>query len=255
MKIALIGAGNLATNLGKAVKKAGHEVLEVFSRTEESASTLASTLGCPFTTDLQMLTSDADIYIISVKDSVLEPVAMDAVKGREGKLFVHTAGSMPLTSIPNERRGVFYPMQTFSKQKEVDFSIIPCFVEAAMEEDRDLLVQLGKSISNTVCELSTDDRKYLHLSAVFCCNFVNHCYALSEKILKEHGGVPFDVMLPLVEETFNKVKTHSPRTVQTGPAVRWDENVIRKQEALLAKDETMQAIYKLLSKSIHDDQL
>jgi len=255
MKVALIGAGNLATNLGKALVKAGHEVVQVFSRTEESAKALASVLGCSFTSDLSFVTRDADIYVISVKDSALEMVADEVVKGREEKLFVHTAGSMPMDSIPNERRGVFYPMQTFSKQKEVDFSVIPCFVEAKNAADLHFLMEFGESISNNVRELATEDRKYLHLSAVFCCNFVNHCYALSEKILKEHGGVPFDVMLPLVEETFNKVRNHSPRTVQTGPAVRWDENVIEKQVALLEEDKTMQEIYKLLSKSIHDDQL
>ena len=242
MRVVLIGAGNLATNLGKALFRAGHEIVQVYSRTEESARALAEVLRCAHTTDLKKVVSSADVFFISVKDSALSSVATSLQEGREGQLFVHTAGSIPMDVLPFERHGVFYPMQTFSKSKEVDFSVIPCFVEA--KDENDLLF---------LKELDSENRKYLHLAAVFCCNFANHCFSLGAELLKQHGDIPFSVMLPLIDETAAKLYSMSPREAQTGPAVRWDENVIAKQMQLLANTPDMQKIYELMSKSIHND--
>lgn len=253
MRIVLIGAGNLATNLGKALFHAGHEIVQVWSRTEESARALADVLKCASTTDLNGVEKSADVFIISVKDSVLSSVASSLKEGREGQLFVHTAGSMPMDTLPFERRCVFYPMQTFSKSKEVDFSVIPCFVEAKEEADMELLKTLALTISDTVYELDSENRKYLHLSAVFCCNFANHCYSLGAELLKKHGDIPFSVMLPLIDETASKLYSMSPQEAQTGPAVRWDTNVMDKHLQLLADTPDMQKIYELMSKSIHHD--
>lgn len=255
MKVVLIGAGNLATNLGKALFRAGHEIVQVYSRTEASASALAEVLKCAYTTDLAEVVRQADVFIISVKDSVLPSVAASLLQEREGQLFVHTAGSIPMDVLPSERRGVFYPMQTFSKSKEVDFSVIPCFVEAESEMDKQLLKELVKTVSDTMYELDSENRKYLHLAAVFCSNFANHCFSLGAKLLKEHGDIPFSVMLPLIDETAAKLYSMSPRDAQTGPAVRWDTNVMAKQMQLLSDTPDIQKIYELLSKSIHDDQL
>ncbi len=255
MRVVLIGAGNLATNLGKALFRAGHEVVQVYSRTEVSASALAAVLKCGYTTDVAAVEKEADVFILSVKDSALPSVAHSLAEGREGQLFVHTAGSMPMDVLPTARRGVFYPMQTFSKNKEVDFSVIPCFIEAKEEGDSQFLKKLALSISDTVYELDSEHRKYLHLAAVFCCNFANHCFALGAKLLETHGGIPFSVMLPLIEETAKKLYKMSPREAQTGPAVRWDENVMDKHLQLLSETPDIQRIYQLLSQSIHDDQL
>ena len=255
MKIVLIGAGNLATNLGKALYRAGHEMVQVYSRTEESARTLADVLNCVYTTDLDAVVRSADVFVISVKDAVLPSVASALQTGREGQLFVHTAGSMPMEILPFERCGVFYPMQTFSKNKEVDFSVIPCFIEAKEKNDLTLLKKLALTISDTVYELDSDNRKYLHLAAVFCCNFANHCFGLGARLLQEHGNIPFNVMLPLIDETAAKLYSMSPREAQTGPAVRWDTNVMDKHLQLLAGTPDLQKIYELFSKSIHDDQL
>ena len=252
MKIVMIGAGNLATNLGKALFRAHHEIVQVYSRTEASASALASVLQCSHTTEVEQVEKQADAFIVAVKDAVLPSLAEALHKGRERQLFVHTAGSMPMDILPSERRGVFYPMQTFSKNKEVDFSVIPCFVEASNEEDKVLLTELGKTISDSLYELESENRKYLHLAAVFCCNFANHCCTLGAKLLKEHGDLPFSVMLPLISETANKLYAMSPKEAQTGPAVRWDENVIEKQKQLLADTPELQRIYELLSLSIHN---
>ena len=255
MKVVLIGAGNLATNLGKALFRAGHEIVQVYSRTEESARTLADVLKCVYTTDMKEVVRSADVFIISVKDAVLPSVASALQTGREGQLFVHTAGSMSMEILPFERCGVFYPMQTFSKNKEVDFSVIPCFIEAKEKADLKLLKTLALTISDTVYELDSDNRKYLHLAAVFCCNFANHCFGLGAHLLQEHGNIPFSVMLPLIDETAAKLYLMSPREAQTGPAVRWDTNVMEKHLQLLAETPDLQKIYQQFSKSIHDDQL
>ena len=240
MKVVLIGRGRVATHMGKALLKAGHEVTSVNSRT------------------LAELPQDADAYIIAVKDSALQEVIKQLAnhlqtdtpslwRGQGEALILHTAGSMPLSVFDGYAKngGVLYPMQTFSMDREVDFREIPLFIEGNDVRIR----QLAESISNHVYELSTADRKYLHLAAVFACNFVNHCYTLAADVL-EKKGLPFDVMLPLVDETARKVHELHPRDAQTGPAVRGDQNVMQAQAALL--DGKAKEIYELLSQSIQE---
>ena len=252
MKIVLIGAGNLATHLGKALHAAGHDMVQVFSRTMQSAETLASLLDAEPLTDIAQVRDDADVYIFSVKDSALEQL-ISQLCGGEKKVFLHTAGSMPMSVFRGKalHYGVLYPMQTFSKQREVDFSIIPCFIEANDEFALKQIEGLAGQISHRVFQLSSEDRKYLHLSAVFACNFANHCYAASQELLQQHG-IPFDVMLPLIDETAAKVHGMTPKEAQTGPAVRYDENVIGKQIRLLENQPYFQKIYDCMSKSIHE---
>ena len=167
-------------------------------------------------------------------------------------LWVHTAGSMdkevfaPYTA----RYGVFYPMQTFSKERETDFDDIPIFVEANHTDDTERLQKLAGRLSTKVYEATSEQRKYLHLAAVFACNFSNHLYALCDRILSEHG-LSFETMLPLIRETAAKVADMPPAQAQTGPAIRYDKNVIDKQMALLS-DPTMRQIYDLMSRSIHE---
>ena len=127
--------------------------------------------------------------------------------------------------------------------------------EASNEEDRLLLFKMGKTISDTLYELDSENRKYLHLAAVFCCNFANHCFDLGAQLLKHHGNLPFSVMLPLISETANKLNMMPPRQAQTGPAVRWDRNVIEKQRMLLSDMPDLQRIYELLSQSIHNHSM
>lgn len=235
MKIVLIGRGRLATNLERALLEAGHEVASINSRT------------------LEDLPEEADVFVIAVKDSALADVIREATKGRETQVFVHTAGSMPLRLFEGmtQHYGVFYPMQTFSKERAVDFTEIPIFIEASDNETLCVLRQLAESITRRVYELSSDDRQYLHLAAVFACNFANHCYAMAAEILEEHG-LPFDVMLPLIDETARKVHQLHPLEAQTGPAVRYDENVIHHQSDLLANEPQMKDLYERLSLHIHE---
>ena len=193
MSIVLIGAGNLATCLGKALKQAGLSVVQVYSRTEASAARLASLLDCPYTTDLKAIDQEAFFYIFALKDQGLEAAIqqMDANHG----IWVHTAGSMPMHVFEghNPRYGVFYPLQTFSKTREVDFRQIPIFVEGSDPAVEERLQQLGKQLSEQVYVLSSEKRKYLHLAAVFACNFTNHLYALASDLL-EAEAIPREVV-------------------------------------------------------------
>lgn len=256
MKIIMIGAGNLATNLGKALLDAGHDIMQVYSRTEESASALAVMLGGTPITDLNKVSSEADVYIVALKDSVLSDLLPLLCRDKSEKVFLHTAGSVPLSVFEGltSHYGVIYPMQTFSKSRLVDFSSIPCFIEGNDDIALETAMGLANSISNRVYTIDSTARKHLHLAAVFACNFVNHCYDISSEILDKYG-LKFDVMLPLIDETARKVHFMSPHKAQTGPAVRYDENVIRAQSELLKDNPVFKQIYELMSMSIcHEAQ-
>ena len=233
MKVVLIGRGRVATNLLPALQKAGHEVVSVNSRT------------------LEELPTKADVYIISVKDSALQEVARQATKGRESQLFVHTAGSMPMNIFSGmaTHYGVLYPMQTFSKERLVDFNGISLFLETTDDVSMERLKMLAETLTPHIYELDSAGRKHLHLAAVFACNFVNHCYALSAEVLAAKG-LPFSVMLPLVDETAQKVHELAPREAQTGPAVRGDQNVMQMQASMLEGKPEVKAIYEALSNDI-----
>lgn len=252
MKIVLVGAGNLATNIGHALLDCGHDIIQVYSRTYESASLLAEAVGGSPITELDKISPLADAYIVSVKDSAIAEVIPSLCKGREEKVFLHTAGSVPMDVFKGmaEHYGVFYPLQTFSKFKILDFRRIPCFVEANDTRSSSILSKLANDVSSRVYALSSADRKYLHLSAVFACNFVNHCYDISSVLLDKHH-IPFDVMLPLIDETARKVHAMSPREAQTGPAARYDQNVIRAQSDLLKDNPLFRQIYECMSISIN----
>ena len=197
MEIVFIGAGNLATQLSQAFQRVGHNVIQVFSRTQENASALGTRLGCEWTTSLDGIRKDAHLYVISVSDSAFQQVAeklhatLQPVPAKDGSqtgsnaLFVHTAGSISVDLLPMERRGVFYPMQTFSLERSINFREVPMFLEASSDEAMDTLKALSESISDKHYLLSSEQRKYLHLAAVLSCNFVNHLMSLSYDVLKE----------------------------------------------------------------------
>ena len=251
--IVFIGAGNLATNLAKALYDNGFRIIQVYSRTEESARALAQVVEATYTTDLSSVVTDAQLYIVSLKDAAFVQLLPEIVAGKENALWVHTAGSIPMDVWADKvnRYGVLYPMQTFSKQRVVDFQHIPIFVESNSEADTRFLKAVASVLSKQVYEATSEQRKNLHLAAVFTCNFTNHMYALAADLLEKYN-LPFDVMLPLIDETARKVHELAPRDAQTGPAVRYDENVMSNHLAMLVDSPALQEIYKLMSKSIHE---
>ncbi|GHV58156.1 hypothetical protein FACS1894182_09170 [Bacteroidia bacterium] len=251
MKIVLIGAGNVATQLGIALKEKGFQVVQVYSRTLSTAEMLGKKLQTDFTSQLPEITTQADLYIFSVKDAAL-PLVLKTFPKTSG-LWVHTSGSVPMhifTGSSATRYGVFYPLQTFSKNRNVSFKHIPVFLEANNAEDEQLLKEIALSLSDKVLPLSSEKRQQLHLAAVFACNFTNHLYNIAAQIL-ENQGVDWKILLPLIEETAAKVREFTPREAQTGPAVRYDIPVIEKHLEMLRNDPDEQEIYRILSQDIH----
>lgn len=252
LSIACIGAGNLAVNLVQALHREGFDIVQIYSRTEASARWLAEKVQADWTINLEKITPQASLYIVSLKDSAFVELLPQMLKGKKESLWVHTAGSIPMSIWEGKtsRYGVFYPMQTFSKQREVHFKEIPFFIEAGRKEDAELLKSVASVLSDKVYEADSLQRRSLHLAAVFACNFTNHMYVLTAALVKKYN-LPFEVMLPLIDETARKVHELSPLEAQTGPAVRYDENVMNKHLKMLVGDPTMQEIYQLLSKNIH----
>ena len=254
MRIALIGAGRVASCMGPRLKQAGHTVTGVYSRTLGHAEELATMLDAPAFDRLEQVPA-SDVYLTMLTDDALKELAPAIVKGRENTLFVHTAGSVSIDVWKNagaKRYGVMYAMQTFSKGAQIDWPQVPVLVEGGSEADLKTVTALARSLSANITPLSSDGRRKLHVAAVFACNFANHMYAVSEQLLRDEG-VPFSVMLPLVRETARKVETMSPVDAQTGPAVRGDRKVINEHLELLKDYPEYAEIYKLVSIDINKE--
>jgi predicted short-subunit dehydrogenase-like oxidoreductase (DUF2520 family) len=251
MKVVLIGSGNLATQTGLAMKSAGIEIAKVYSRTEENARALANTLYTDWTTNINDVPTDADLYLFALKDSVLSDVVSSMPK--TNGVWVHTSGSMPMDLFApyKEDYGVFYPLQTFSKNRRVDFSKIHIYNEYSTPISKRVIESVAKKLSDHVEELHSEKRRKLHLAAVFACNFVNHMYVIASDILEE-DGIASEGLIPLIDETTMKIHEMRPRQAQTGPAIRYDRNVIDKHLSMLS-DEKRRELYKMISDSIHKE--
>ena len=249
MKIVLLGSGNVATHLAKALKSKGEEIVQVYSQNLDNATLLAQSIATEAIGDLNEIKQNADLYIISVKDDAIESVAK-SLKHVTG-LVVHTSGTTDINILSSQvkKAGVFYPLQTFSKNKEVSFENIPLCIEANDENQLTILKNLAAKMSREVHELNGEKRKVLHLAAVFACNFPNHLYALANKILNQNG-LDFDIIRTLIAETADKVMSNLPENVQTGPAIRADENTLNKHLSMLTDMPELQNIYQTLSNSI-----
>lgn len=252
IKIVLIGSGNLAQHLIVAFEAAAKhlqktELIQVYAR---EAHKLEHLLPLDkITTDFKAL-KEADIYIIAVSDNAIETVSSQLPF--QDKLVVHTSGaaSMDLLDSKN-RKGVFYPLQSFTKNKKVNFKKIPICLETQTESDYQLLAQLAQSISNQTHAINSEQRKTLHVAAVFVNNFANHLFAIGEDLCVENK-MPFEILQPLIQETVDKISVLSPREAQTGPASRHDSETIATHEQLL-KNENQLNIYKTLTQSIQDN--
>jgi predicted short-subunit dehydrogenase-like oxidoreductase (DUF2520 family) len=251
LNFCFIGAGNLATHLSKAFQNKGFNILQIYSRTEKSAKELADVLSVKYTTSVNEIDESADIYFVAIKDSAVAEVLSQI--NFNNKLVAHCSGSLPLSAIEDfsENTGVFYPLQTFSKEREVDFNDIPVFIESNSLKNQKILLQIAQSISESVFEINSEKRKMLHISAVFACNFVNHFYTIAADILKSKD-ISFDVLKPLILETALKVQELAPEKAQTGPAVRFDENIISAHLQALNDFDEYRQLYISVSKSIFE---
>ena len=252
-RVVILGAGRVATHLAPALVRVGYSLLQVWSRTEESARQVAEPLGVAYTTDLEAVTEDADIYIVCVADKALPEVA-ERIFRRANKtaLFLHTAGSMGIEVWQQcgvKHYGILYPLQTFSKERVVDMREVSLFVEASSEEALARTEALARSLSDKVFRADSRRRAQLHIAAVFACNFANAMYDAAHRLLAEEE-IPFEVLLPLIDETAAKVHMLVPQEAQTGPAVRGDRVVMQRHLEALAEDERLREIYSLISEYI-----
>lgn len=244
----IIGAGNVAYHLYKALKKADkYKLQNVAVRSLEKAKSFVDEY---LLVDDVALLKKADITIISVTDSAIESISM--LIPYTGSLVVHTSGTTAMNVIDNKhKKGVFYPLQTFSKSKEIDFKSIPLCLEAESDDDLKNLKDLANSLSSKVYEISSQQRKSLHVAAVFVSNFTNHMYAIGEDICTKNN-VSFDVLKPLIKETANKIEYLNPKDAQTGPAIRHDDKTLNAHKEFLSNN-LQNEIYQLITKSIQEN--
>lgn len=244
MDIVIIGSGNVAFHLAQALKKAQQNLIQIFGRNTEKLSYISKKLNISFS-DSEL--KKADLYIICVSDSAIGEVSKQIPF--ENCLVVHTSGSLPKEILEgNYRKGSWYPLQTFSANKELNYSEIPFFVETDHATDQKILLDLARSISQKV-EISTfEKRKYIHLTAVFACNFVNHLYARAKEIA-DSQNLPFEYFMPLIEETTEKIKHLDPKKAQTGPAVRNDRRVLELHKEIIQEPEQLK-IYNTMNEAI-----
>ena len=247
IKVVLIGSGNVAQHLIQVLLQAKNvDLVQAFARNPNHLSHLLP--STKITSDYQKI-AEADLYIISVSDNAIAEVSEHLPF--KNRLVVHTSGSSDITILYDKhRKGVFYPLQTFSKNKAIDFTPIPMCLEAENQNDYQILEQVAKSLSQKVFAISSEQRRSLHVSAVFVCNFVNHLYQIGNQICQENN-IPFEVLHPLIQETAEKIKELSPSEAQTGPALRNDSKTIEKHLAFL-ENENYKKIYELLTQSIQN---
>jgi len=240
INVTLVGTGNVSSHLERVFTEAENVCLtKVVSSRGEALKKAFS----------EENTAKPNIYIIAVNDDVISSVSEQLITSKD--LIVHTSGSVSIDTLPKEvRRGVFYPLQTFSKDRNVDFESVPMCIEAERKEDLELLHKLATSISKSVYEISSQQRKLLHLAAVFINNFTNHLYQIGSEICDENQ-VPFDILEPLIKETVAKIKVVSPLNAQTGPAMRGDERTIAQQVKQI-QNPTHKEVYLALTKSIKE---
>jgi len=254
MNVSFIGSGNLAWHLAPALDNTDYSVKEVYSQDMQHAQALVERLyHADVRSSLDFSSSPSRIFIIAVSDDVIPEVAREIILPANA-ILLHTSGSQPLDVLgyaATSRAGVFYPLQTFSKGKKVDFSEIPVFIESEDPETEKVLLNMGKAISKKVYRISSTERKALHVAAVFASNFTNHLLVIARDIMRENK-LDFEYLKPLIAETINKSLSLGPERVQTGPAKRGDLEILDKHLEFLKNDEAVAEIYQVISQHILD---
>ncbi|MDR3272271.1 MAG: DUF2520 domain-containing protein [Flavobacteriaceae bacterium] len=246
-KVVILGAGNVAFHLTKALLENTVNVVQIFNRTLEKAENLANNYNIRFTNQISEI-EQADLYIICASDRAISEISYYIPF--EDCLVVHTSGSMPVSVLKGKyRKGVFYPLQTFSKKRMIEYGDIPFLVEAENADDEQLLVKLSERISKEVHVVDSEKRLKIHMAAIWAGNFTNHMYFIGNEVCKQQN-LPFDILRPLIKETCAKVMDGMlPYDAQTGPAKRKDTLVIDKHLALLENSKYLQ-VYKTITDSI-----
>lgn len=253
--LSLVGAGNVANHFALALTRNGYCIEGIYSRTAAHAQALAAQCGAKAVPSLAAL-PHSDIVLLCTRDDSIPAIASELAAAGCRSLVAHTAGSVPLSALSNRlpSAGVIYPLQTFSKERALDFRRVPLFVEGSSEQAAATLRTLAHSLAERVETLDSDRRRQLHLAAVFACNFANRCFDIGAQLLEASGIAP-ELLQPLIRETVEKLNDLTPREAQTGPAVRYDRSVLDAQLALLSGDETTQRVYRALTESIHQRAL
>lgn len=254
-RIVLIGAGNVAHHLAPALLKAGLNLCQIYSRTLESARELGRKTGISYTADLFGVYPDCDIYIFCVSDDVILSL-FKSLRINKDAVVLHTSGSISMHIFQSfqEKFGVLYPLQTFSRKRILSFQEVPLCIEASDAGTLALIKALAQELSGSVYEINSEKRKKLHLAAVLANNFTNHLYGLAGRLLEEEG-LEFSMLRPLIDETAHKVMLLTPEEAQTGPARRNDESVLNMHKALLKGNKKLLSLYTLMTDSIRDMQL
>jgi len=248
LRVSIIGTGNIATHLARAIAYSDFDLVHIVSRDILRAKALAQEVSAQGIDQLSLLESNCDIVILAVKDEALKAELLHQIP--KDIIICHSSGTVGINILnTHARQGVFYPLQTFSKQKSVDFRSVPICLEANSKEVFNVLNTLAQTISTKVFAVNSEQRKALHIAAVFASNFTNLMYDISEKLCHE-AGLDFDILRPLISETADKVQEYLPHEVQTGPAVRNDSKTIESHLKALNKHPDYQKIYRLLTQEI-----
>ncbi|MBN2213289.1 MAG: DUF2520 domain-containing protein [Bacteroidales bacterium] len=245
----IIGTGNVAWHLGMALQSKKIRILQVLGRRADPAEELAGILKAGYTVDPGTILLNADIYIIAVTDDAIGEVVRKIPPGSQ--LVIHTAGSVPMSVFKEqfENYGVLYPLQTFTKGRDIHFEDVPLCIEANKQENLDRLIWLAELLSGKVFSVNSEQRATLHLSAVFACNFTNHMYSIAEQILNKHN-LDYSILHSLIIETATKATCMKPREAQTGPALRNNRILMDKHIKMLEHNPPIKEIYQILSENI-----
>lgn len=248
MEVVIVGSGNVATVLGRKIKRAGHTVLQVAGRSKTAVSRLADLLESSPVLDFEKITPNADLYLIAVSDRAL--YSIPGMFRSEKGIVVHTAGSVEMKVLApyHKRCGIIYPLQSLRSEME-HIPEIPLLTEASDEETAEQITRFARSISEKVAEANSQQRMELHLAAVLTSNFTNHLYALADDYCRKKQ-LDFSLLHPLIEETATRIRKHDPAAVQTGPAARGDQVTIEKHRGLISDMPELRRLYDLLNDSI-----
>lgn len=248
-RIGFIGAGRVAWHLAPALKNSGNRIVQVISRSALSAQRLGNRIGCEHTDRITSLDKEIDILFLTVPDHALVELINDISDYRG--IVVHTSGTFSALRFACQKYkyGGMYPLQTFSIGRPLDLSHVPVFIEGCEPVVTEKLVNLATGFSNEVHVVGYEERRWMHLAAVWSNNFTNHMLANAYGIMNEHS-LPVKWLEPLIIETFAKALEFGPLKSQTGPAVRHDQATLKKHVDLLSYSQELQVLYKRISDSI-----